>query len=269
MLVKSIYKVSKSRGYTIVEMMVAAAVASIVALAVGSIYLSSNNTRRVQEMQNRMSEDGRYAMFMLNKIIAQAGFRPAPSSNAYTDLGNQMRITPDGTDPDKKATIRFQNDNTNVIGCNGQVISGSGTTQALSISWSGTIGDPLVCNNGSNMSWIGDSTGGVDTSVQVADFLLTYGLDTTKTNTNVTYVCDIGANTGTGDCIADSYNSSPSGSYEIVSVRACLVLRSSQVSTEVAKAADYNDCSGNPINNSQTDGRLYRTFSTTVVMRNR
>jgi len=56
---------------------------------------------------------------------------------------------------------------------------------------------------------------------------------------------------------------------KIVALRFCLVLRTEDTDVSVNKNAAYKDCSNVDIANSQTDHKLYRTFRTTVQVRNR
>lgn len=54
----------------------------------------------------------------------------------------------------------------------------------------------------------------------------------------------------------------------VVTVRVCVVVRSENPVAPNAGSAQYNDCSGNLVT-SQTDLRLRRAYTTTVVLRNR
>ncbi|RFC35371.1 MAG: type IV pilus assembly protein PilW [Candidatus Nitrotoga sp. SPKER] len=60
-------------GFSLVELMIAITLGLIVLLAVGSIYIGSRQTYRVQEDNARLQEAGRYALEVLGRSIRQAG----------------------------------------------------------------------------------------------------------------------------------------------------------------------------------------------------
>lgn len=60
-------------GFSLVELMIAITLGLIVLLAVGSIYIGSRQTYRVQEDNARIQESGRYALEVLGRSIRQAG----------------------------------------------------------------------------------------------------------------------------------------------------------------------------------------------------
>ena len=60
-------------GFSLVELMIAITLGLIVLLAVGSIYVGSRQTYRVQEDNARIQEAGRYALEVLGRSIRQAG----------------------------------------------------------------------------------------------------------------------------------------------------------------------------------------------------
>ncbi|WP_239287440.1 PilW family protein [Candidatus Nitrotoga sp. 1052] len=60
-------------GFSLVELMIAITLGLIVLLAVGSIYIGSRQTYRVQEDNARIQEAGRYALEVLGRSIRQAG----------------------------------------------------------------------------------------------------------------------------------------------------------------------------------------------------
>ena len=60
-------------GFSLVELMIAITLGLIVLLAIGSIYIGSQQTYRVQEDNARIQEAGRYALEVLGRSIRQAG----------------------------------------------------------------------------------------------------------------------------------------------------------------------------------------------------
>ncbi len=61
-------------GLSLVELMVALVIASLLMLGIGSIYLSSSQTYRVQDNLSRMQEVGRYASDQLKRDVRMAGY---------------------------------------------------------------------------------------------------------------------------------------------------------------------------------------------------
>jgi len=243
-------RVNSNRGFSLVELMVAVTIALVAMLAAISLYSSTRQTYRIQGMQSRLSEDGRFAISMLRRVIQQAGFRPSSA----TLMG--ATITPDATDASSKFTVQFTGDGTNTIDCNGAAVTGA---QSLVVALSGTS---LQCGT---TDWVAPSGNGTE----VISFRADYGIDTGPNTTPKAYGCGtISGATAERDCVADSYVSAVTSS-PIVAVRVCLILRSEDTDISVAKTASYKDCSGADIANSQSDRKLYRTFRSTILLRNR
>lgn len=251
-------------GLSLIELLVAMTIALVAILAATALYNSTRQTYRVQTMQNRLAEDGRFAISMLQRIITQAGFRPLPMPSGVVWTGSA--IEPDSA---TSMTVRFISDKTNQIGCGGVVVSSDTAITKLVISQpSGQ--NKLTCDG---MDWIASSGAGTE----LVDFQLEYGSDTTSATLTTTTPAAFGCGTvladGTrqGDCVADTYvlATAKATPLNIVAVRACLVLRTDTTDASIEKNANYLDCSGAAIANSQNDRKLYRTFRTTVLLRNR
>ncbi|MBM3116452.1 PilW family protein [Jeongeupia naejangsanensis] len=247
-----------SRGFTLIELMVTMAIALVVLLAVSQLYLSSKQTYRVQNMQNHLSEDGRFALSMLQRVIGQAGYRADPTVALATD-----RISGNSGN---SVTVKFAADGTNQIDCDGAVAAAGATTLAVALS-----SGKLQCGT---TDWVAPSGSGGGS--EVADFKLQYGIDAVDTIPATPADFGCGANVAGGfkerDCIANSYVSTLTGTQtasQIVAVRACLVLRSEKTDVSISKPTTVNDCAGQAIAGSDTDKKLYRTFHTTIVLRNR
>jgi type IV pilus assembly protein PilW len=61
-------------GLTLVELLIAMTLGLLVLLAIGSIYVSSRQTFRMQDDNARLQETGRYALEVMGRSIRQAGF---------------------------------------------------------------------------------------------------------------------------------------------------------------------------------------------------
>jgi type IV pilus assembly protein PilW len=64
----------KERGLTLVELLIALALGLVVVLVVGQIYLSGRQSYRTQTGFGGMQENGRFALFFLQRDIRMAGF---------------------------------------------------------------------------------------------------------------------------------------------------------------------------------------------------
>lgn len=251
-------KAKRCGGFTLIELMVAIVISLVGVLAATEAYLATRQTNRLQGMQSRLSEDGRFAVSMLQRFLSQAGFRVSPNTTLSAD-----RIAVAGN----VITIKFAPDGANQIDCTGAVAAANAADQTYTIQQSGTS---LRCGV---VNWIAPAASGAGNGTEVVDFAVRFGVDTGPAGTAEDFGCGVSAaSVKPRDCITDSYVSAlPGGvtSDQITAVRACLVLRSEAIDSSVVKPAAVKDCSGADIANTQIDNKLYRTFTTTVLMKNR
>jgi type IV pilus assembly protein PilW len=258
----------KLKGFTLIEIMIAMAISSIALLAVSELYINTRRIVNLNAIQNRVSEDGRYSIFMLQQIISQAGFRPDPTIAMPAD-----RLT---ATSNQSITVRFNADGTNQMACDGTiapagvttlVISRPINTNTLQCSTSNIINNVSIFNN---VNWITPS--GTGDATVLVDFQILYGVDTGPSTIGV-YGCGPEAADGNKprDCVADNYvGNLPTGvtAAQVTSVRVCLVLRSEIVDGSIIKSADAQNCGNVNIANSRGDGFLYRTFRSTILLKN-
>lgn len=260
------------RGLSLVELLVGMTIALVAVAAATSMYVGTRQTSRVQASQARLAEDGRFAIFMLQRIIGQAGYRPPDGTTAIQPMVADY-LTPDATTATTKLQIKFTGDNVSSVDCSGALVNGA---QTLTIS--GT-GGTLSCTNAANTAtnWIAASASGTGGATELVDFQLQYGTDRWGPAGNgvaVSTAIGCGAAMGSGlarDCVADSYDEAiaKANPASIIAVKACLVLRAEAVDGAVTKSAAVTNCSGGSVANSQNDKKLYRTFRTTILLRNR
>lgn len=246
----------KSSGFSLVELLIGVIISLVGLIAIIEVYSSSRQTQKIQALQSRLSEDGRYATSMLKRIISQAGFRPNPTNTMASD---RVAIAAN------VATIKFTADGSNQVGCNGAVLAAN-TDQTIVIQRSGL---KLQCDA---IDWVAPAASGVGQGTEVVDLLFLYGLDTGPANTSSNLGCGVEvAGVKPRDCIVDSYSAVLGGatSDQIVSIRVCLTLRTQSADASVSKSSAIKDCSGNDIAGSATDNKLYRTHVSTIQLRNR
>lgn len=254
-------QVLKQRGFSLVELMVSLTLGSLVILALGQIYSSTSASRRVQEMQSRLAEDGRFVMGISSRLLLQAGYRNSPT------YGAPFQSVSASVSTASSVLFVFDTDGTNQIGCNGIVEAASGSNRSVTIARNAS-GLNCIYDNGAgpaSTNWVVAAAAGTSRGVEVVDFNLQYGVDTANnTGAASAYQCAAAA-----DCIPDSYTSTPAATNRIVAVRVCVVLRSEQSAMAVSRPAAFTNCTGAAIAASISDRKVYRIFRTTVAMRNR
>lgn len=244
-----------SKGFSLIELMVALTISLIVVAALTQVYASTRQTNRVQEMQSRLTEDGRFALGMLQRVISQAGFRPTTN----TALASDRIVATSGT----SITVKFTGDGSNIINCDGAAVAAN-TASTLVIT---TASNKLTCGS---TDWIAPATGGKGT--EVVDFQVLYGIDTAATPNTLANDYRCGASGSNRDCVADSFVSSLTGGVtaeQVVAVKVCLILRTEMIDTSIIKPAVLTNCSGANIASSDSDRKLYRTFQSTILLKNR
>lgn len=76
-------------GFSLVELMVALVIGLLLVAGIIEIFISSRQVYRVQDMQARMQEDGRYATSVIAEKLSRAGFRGCNSlKNQGNNAGN-------------------------------------------------------------------------------------------------------------------------------------------------------------------------------------
>lgn len=257
----------RQAGLTLVEIMVALTLGMIVLLAIGSIYIGSRQTYRVQEDNARLQEAGRYALEVIGRSIRQAG-----SDTEMTF--NPVAITVECVPPACTAI-----DNNGVVAATDTLRTQfyAGREELNSGAWitrdctgglvaSGVVPPNIVTNifnlNGTDLRCTG-SVGGTQTLISdVEDFQVIYGIDTT------------------GDQSADQYVAAPGNWAQVVTTRVCVLVRSANNGLTVAPQRFLN-CAGalgtvpaTLVGGGLTDAgagdlRLRRSFVATYNLRNR
>ena len=246
----------RQAGLTLLELMIALSLGLLLLVGIGTIYVGSSQTYRVQEQNARIQESGRYALEVIGRSVRQAGYWNMP-------LGVTSTATGFGGTP--------------VGGTNG-----SGTTaDAVTVQYDGVVGSTRDCegNNVTAAMVVQDAIrldapnfelecdGNVDGTVDhqplvsnVEDLQILYGVDTD------------------GNQSANLYTATPANWNQVVSVRACILIRSEQPSiTTVAQT--YRNCAGAlgtatgaaALTTAATgdNRRLHRAFVATFNLRNR
>ena len=260
---------SGQRGLSLIELMVAIAIGSILMLGVGQVFMGGRISFQLSEGLSRMQETGRLAIQMLSHDLRVAGYsnhpeilRPEKSviANGATgyfpfgdtssgeDYANQTTAVPAGAAGDMLVIQRQS-----ATDCLGQA------TPTLAVSGGGAInvavnrywveGGQLRCLGNGNVAPQALMDGVEHMEVQ-------YGLDTDN------------------DVIADIYrnaaNLTAAQWANVVSVRIALLVNSiNEINSLPVDDQTYRLLDSVDIDPDPDDRRMRRVFTTTVLLRNR
>jgi type IV pilus assembly protein PilW len=68
--------VNANHGFTLLELLIAVVIGSLVIAAVGGLFLANTNTFRAVDDSSRLQENGRFALQTIARAVHQAGFAP-------------------------------------------------------------------------------------------------------------------------------------------------------------------------------------------------
>jgi len=104
----------KQQGMTLIEIMIALLLGVLLLAGVIQVFLSSNQTYRMQENMSRVQENGRFAMDFISRDIRMADYLGCLRSGV-ANMTNNL----DATDADYDADIHGYNGNNGITGTNG------------------------------------------------------------------------------------------------------------------------------------------------------
>ena len=84
----------KQRGVTLVELMIAVTISSIVMIGIGSVYTSSKRSYKLQEEFSRLQENGRFAINHITRFVRSAGYSGCASG--LNSISSILNPTTDG-----------------------------------------------------------------------------------------------------------------------------------------------------------------------------
>jgi type IV pilus assembly protein PilW len=285
----------RKNGFSLIELMVAITISMVAMVAVSEVYVSTRQTYKLQNMQSPLADEGRFAISMIQRIVSQAGYRPLPWT---TMVAHRIAIATGAAT--NSITVKFDRDGSNQINCDGstdakvpavppavplavppilRIEQNGRKLRCGPVNADGTVnGDGSINANGTVtaanwVDWIVPATAGTGNSSDVVDFAVAYGIDTGPAMTPANFGCGTeAAGNKPRDCIADSYATALPGvatDDQIVAVKVCLILSSEATDSSVIKPAAVKNCGGTDIGGSQANHKLYRTFRTTVLLKNR
>lgn len=271
----------RSRGFTLIELMVSVTIGLIVVLTLMAAFLGSGIGGRHTSALGQMTEDASLSLNIMRTQVAMAGYGSITGvaagvatrtvtpdqgvfgcDNGFDDVtvNDYLTLTcKDAVGPDAM-TVRYEADEWNAIAvasgpatvptdCEGNAITPAGGV-AISESRFFISNNQLMCRGNG-------AAGGSGTAMvgNVQDLAVTYGVaSATAPDRVVTYVA------------ATTIGETPPLNWDrVLSVRICVVVRSEREVNEFV--SPYFDCAGTSV--TPTDRRMYRAFTTTIVLPNR
>jgi type IV pilus assembly protein PilW len=246
-----------TKGFTLVEMMVALALGSLLAIVVAQLFANTRESNRATEDASRIQESMRYAAAVIGRTVRVAGYKSNPTAASATIFPSTARALDgtngSGTDSDV-LIVRFQGaPNSSMHDCLGAAVAPdfAATTKSynkFSIATGADGRNALFCNTDS-----ASTTAGTEIVPGVEAMQVIFGEDTTA---------------APGDGTADRFV--PVGSVSnldnVVAVRVYLLL-SGKENIKLSAASTSYIVGGNTY--TFTDRKIRRVVTQTIVLRNR
>ena len=235
-------------GMTLIELLIALSIASILMFGVGTVYVSSKRGYNIQDNLARQQENSRFSLEVLMRDLRMAGY---PKTFVKDPIMTAATQTSDGGGGNDTITVQYESGND----CLGQQTPANSciddTTKQCAInkyyiSTDASGFNHLYClgNGGANPDIIAED---------ITNLQIQYGVDTDTS--------------GTANAYFTWNNISASNRANIVSVRFALL---SQTPNDVKKVATHN-VSYTLLDQTYTpdDKRFHHVYSNTVLLRNR
>ena len=265
-------------GFSLVELMIAITLGLIVLLAVGSIYIGSRQTYRVQEDNARLQEAGRYALEVLGRSIRQAGANAEMNFNKTAvalqcnvpgvcdAIGGADGVIVAGVASPDTLIVQFYAGSEELNSGSGLWIARDCTGGQAALNTVVTNTFSITTTSGITSLQCAGSTGGPPQRLvdNVVDFQVVYGIDN-----------DFSGNPGYQS--ADLYMAAPTAAQwpSVVTARVCVQIRSANnglttsPQTYLNCAGALGTATGTAAFSTAGDLRLRRSFVATYSLRNR
>ncbi|MCP5243407.1 MAG: PilW family protein [Burkholderiales bacterium] len=247
------FKSSGQGGFTLVEMMIALTLGLVILLVIGTVFVSSSQTFRIQEDNARIQESGRFALEIIGRSIKQAGHADIPFTGFKVAFsGVPINGVDGGAGIPDTLTVQYDG----VIGesdCEGTNVTVVTAPDSIIQNHFNvdTANAQLRCDGEINVipPVPGAAPSGIVLADNVEDLQILYGIDTI------------------GDQSANQYVVTPADWDQVVTARVCVLVRSDKTNTATV-GNNYRDCNGT-MAVVPADGRLRRAFTATFNLRNR
>lgn len=284
----SLRRSALARGLSLIELMISMVIGLVVVGAVLAAYLGSGASSKHSQAMAQITEDATVALNIMRAHIAQAGYsRPVafnggkivpvytgPSlfgcNTGFADLSVGISALACGSGSQHAIAVAFEADESNSImggtpkaplDCIGNGLAEQGTAppgkyylsySRFYVASSGSGGNALYCRGSSAGTTGGQALVENIQSLQVLYGLAQAGKQEARQYVNAQQLVAAGA----------SYN-------DVVSVRLCVVVASSGNVLDAVTPYQGCDPFAAPITPNASDRRMYRAFTSTVVLQNR
>lgn len=240
-------------GFSLVELMVAAAIGLLLVAVIGNVYLAGRQSFRDQDEASRLQESGRFVLSIVSRALHDTGrtdFGPANTAGippVYLVGSADFPIIPagavslDATDGPDTITVRY--------------LSGTaGERDCLGNNTGGAVGAPVLVTqtlqlNGTELECAVAGGQTMPLASDIEDFQILLGID----NNN--------------DGFVDEYDVPNAANAAISrSVSICILARTADGMAPAPQ--QYVDCNGAVVN-VVGDRRIRRAFTTVISLRNR
>jgi type IV pilus assembly protein PilW len=245
-----------SRGFTLIELMIAVTIGLLLTLVVANLFLSSRATYQTTDELSRLQENVRFAYQVLTRSVHIAGFRSSPNTfaNAVFPAGTLAVTGTEGAGTASDSfTIRYQGSGNgtgtpdgSIVNCEGVLVdAGVMSRSTFTIAAGANGGNALFCDNGA-------AGGAVEVVSDVDNMQLLYGEDTN------------------GDMVADRYvqASNVSNFDNVITIRAALLFRTTNIAAAAVRDTATYNLNGTVVG-PFNDTRIRRAVVLNMNLRNR
>ncbi len=243
-------------GFSLVELMIAAAIGLLLVAVIGNVYLAGRQSFRDQDEASRLQESGRFVLDIVSRALHEMGrtdFGPANTAGVppvYLAGNADFPVIPagavalDATDGPDTITVRYLSGTAGERDCLGNNTGGAVgapvlVAQTLQLNLANPNNPVLECVAGGQTQPLASD---------IEDFQIRLGVD----NNNDGFVDDYVAPTTANAAISRS-------------VSICILARTADGMAPVAQ--QYVDCNGAVVNAG--DRRIRRAFTHVIGLRNR
>ena len=265
---------SDSTGFALIEILVALVIGLVVVGAVLASYLSNSQTGRLQSAVAQMDEDAQIGLRILTRELLMAGYALPTSMNADTRVFNQSY--------DGRAVFGCDKGFSAAPSTNPSTCASSGGTPSIEIAYEVDLYNSVV-SKGKGTDCAGealpDSQNGI-TFNRYGVGSSTAGrseLRCSSGNSTIPLVDNVerlqfwyGESDGGAAPQLIRYTQASGADFSrVMSVRVCLLMRSSEAPAKAEDAAwqSYLDCDG--VRRTAADGRLRRVYFSTIALRSK
>jgi type IV pilus assembly protein PilW len=234
---------------------------------IGTIYVGSNQTYRVQEDNARIQENGRYALEVIGRSLRQAGYTVIPISPVSTKtdftgtvISGLNTVCPTASPLTDVVTVQYDGIGGESDCQGGSIVDGEFVQHTFYIN-NNVLRCDAIRNNAAPSPPTACPTTGAELVPNVEDLQMLYGIDVN------------------GDQSADQYVAAPTAAQRllVISARVCVMIRSDNIGisgtpqryVNCIGALDLDTSTGLPAFTTATDTRLRRPFVATFNLRNR